>query len=621
MAQSQRVAQYNSDTEDETETIQEIPVSSNKRSKQNRKKWINFRTYEGKDQAMEKINSDGIWSISMTNITGEGKRVYYRCNQVKKRSKQCPVAIHLLYHNDNESVTMFITTNEHVHDQPRTTGIDEVSKSEICELFKMKFKPKRILEILAEKSLPIPTKQQLSNYISNLKNVLYGNVTISLGGLESWCRDNNSVPDDNDTPWVLAYEIEYQDEIGDEYDVEDDDEGDDEESSKFRFFVTTKRLLANTMLSNRIHADATYKLIWHGFPCLVIGTTDMDKHFHPYGFAVCSNEKQKDFEFVFNSLQEGATQNGYQMQTKELVLIADGSEAIRNAFTKVFGDENNVVMCWAHMKRCIDKKMHLVEDKNSHLEIMQDIETMQISRNSKQFQIATQLFLKKWKNESSFLEYFSNEWLLSKNGWHEGVQMYAPSTNNALEAVNRIIKDEYTLRERLVLSRFTVVVFDIVRKWSKERDPSNINAKIYKQEPTIQLKNWTDAYEWAKSKKEVISISSNNETRYYIPAGETVRLTDRYVNRYENGRFNTFDTFKSAQFGIWRVTLPHNTEEWRKGICTCPSFLKCYICKHIIGMSIRLKYCKPPPEAKNVEIGRKRKRGRPAKAKKALLKQ
>ena len=36
-------------------------------------------------------------------------------------------------------------------------------------------------------------------------------------------------------------------------------------------------------------------------------------------------------------------------------------------------------------------------------------------------------------------------------------------------------------------------------------------------------------------------------------------------------------------------------------------------------MSIRLKYCKPPPESKSVEIGTKRKRGRPSKAKKALL--
>lgn len=63
-------------------------------------------------------------------------------------------------------------------------------------------------------------------------------------------------------------------------------------------------------------------------------------------------------------------------------------------------------------------------------------------------------------------------------------------------------------------------------------------------------------------------------------------------------------------------TMPSNG---KKRTCTCPSSLKNYICKHIISMSIRLKYCKPPLEAKNIEIGSKRKRGRPAKAKKALL--
>ncbi len=65
----------------------------------------------------------------------------------------------------------------------------------------------------------------------------------------------------------------------------------------------------------------------------------------------------------------------------------------------------------------------------------------------------------------------------------------------------------------------------------------------------------------------------------------------------------------------------HTAGEWRSATCTCPSFLKNYICKHIIGMSIRLKYCKAPPEAKNVSIGTKRKRGRPSKAKKALVTQ
>lgn len=60
-------------------------------------------------------------------------------------------------------------------------------------------------------------------------------------------------------------------------------------------------------------------------------------------------------------------------------------------------------------------------------------------------------------------------------------------------------------------------------------------------------------------------------------------------------------------------------EEWRKAKCSCPAFLKNYICKHVVGMGIRLKRREPPPAAKTVPTEEKRKRGRPAKAKPALL--
>jgi hypothetical protein len=43
------------------------------------------------------------------------------------------------------------------------------------------------------------------------------------------------------------------------------------------------------------------------------------------------------------------------------------------------------------------------------------------------------------------------------------------------------------------------------------------------------------------------------------------------------------------------------------------------MCKHIIGLAIRLKAAKPPPAAKEIPRGQKRKRGRPNKSSKALI--
>jgi predicted nucleic acid-binding Zn finger protein len=67
-------------------------------------------------------------------------------------------------------------------------------------------------------------------------------------------------------------------------------------------------------------------------------------------------------------------------------------------------------------------------------------------------------------------------------------------------------------------------------------------------------------------------------------------------------RWNTFEQFKKREFSVWNVSLVAKSETWRAGTCTCPNFLKKYMCKHLIGMAIRWKLAKPPPAAKNVPI-------------------
>ena len=93
-----------------------------------------------------------------------------------------------------------------------------------------------------------------------------------------------------------------------------------------------------------------------------------------------------------------------------------------------------------------------------------------------------------------------------------------------------------------------------------------------------------------------------------------------------NCSWKTFDEFRNCAFGIWRVTIVTTdiNSIWKKNTCTCPSFFKKYICKHIIGIAIRTI-----PEirksirlaAKNLPLTAKRKTGRPALAKKALVRQ
>ncbi len=69
----------------------------------------------------------------------------------------------------------------------------------------------------------------------------------------------------------------------------------------------------------------------------------------------------------------------------------------------------------------------------------------------------------------------------------------------------------------------------------------------------------------------------------------------------------------------WSVTLSADKLKSLDGAYNCLAFFEKFMCKHIIGMAVRLNYYKLPTVAKGVKVGEKRRRGRPLKAKTALL--
>ncbi|CAF3862535.1 unnamed protein product [Rotaria sp. Silwood1] len=612
-----QVAEYESGTSDE-EVIEEQRAKNTKKKikKQGTKFWIKEKTFNNADEATASIKKE--WSKHYTNHTQNGRRIYYRCRKSKRRGVQCSAGICLLYHSDSDKVTMYKTEAEHDHVADDVHGIDLNVKQCIEELYKDGItKPKLILRALQSRQLKVPTYAQLNNYLAYYKRKKYGSYTISLGELDQWCQNNSNVPTDENQAFVVSYKILYDD--------EDEDEGEDDTNGNvFRLFISSVRLLNIGSAASHINADATYKLVWQGFPVLIVGTTDLNKTLHPFGLAVCSNEKTKDFEFIFNAVQIGMQKINKDLLKPE-ALICDAADAIKNGFRRVFGNSYDQIMCWSHMKRNIENRICHINDKDISKEMLEDIEMVQLCNSSTLFKLATTLFMKKWnynnkeKNQSvlDFLQYFDDEWLKSNSGWYEGIRLYTPSTNNALESTNRTIKDDGTFRERHMLSRFLTIASDIVRNWSIDRDPSSANPKQFATEPTITLQLWTSSYQWAKSNKKINCISNDSTKIYYIPARQLQSFTQTDLNRYKKQKFTTFNQFQKS-FDIWCVEMQDNSH-WKTSICNCPAFLKNYICKHVVGMSIRLKYCKPPPAAKTVPIGQKRRRGRPAKAKPALL--
>ena len=66
-------------------------------------------------------------------------------------------------------------------------------------------------------------------------------------------------------------------------------------------------------------------------------------------------------------------------------------------------------MCWAHMRKCVVRRLCLVDDKKVRTEIRDDINTLKLFKNKTTFEMATKLFLIKGANQERFVQYFSNE--------------------------------------------------------------------------------------------------------------------------------------------------------------------------------------------------------------------
>lgn len=302
---------------------------------------------------------------------------------------------------------------------------------------------------------------------------------MSFGTLEKWCEENSSMPDDETPPFVLSYEIDSS----------------DEDSVRFRFLVTSKLLLRSAIGAEKIHSDATYKLNWYGFPVLLVGTTDLYRKFHVFGVAVCTHETETDFRFVFGALKNGLIEKFNVVLTPKY-LISDAAKSIQNAFKGVFGENTTSIMCWFHMKKAV--KHHLesfVTDRRTRNTFWADLDHLQLAKSTKIFDIAADLFIPKWERISSdFTKYFTTEWLNKNRNWYEAYAKRVPSTNNALESFNRLIKDEQTLRERTDLNQFRVEMFGMIKQWSVEYD-AGLNI-INNDGPNIDTEMWTLGYQW-----------------------------------------------------------------------------------------------------------------------------
>lgn len=198
----------------------------------------------------------------------------------------------------------------------------------------------------------------------------------------------------------------------------------------------------------------------------------------------------------------------------------------------------------------------------------------------------------KW---TSFSIFFKKEWILKRARWYEGA---AP--NYGIEATYFKIKRERTLKKRLPVGKFLNGVLCLLEDWSKSRDPRSVNCIKFSEVRSITLDQWVTAHQWAVKNLKVLRLNHTNpdcKTFYTNSNKSNLPVTPNTVSIYQDtmGIWTSFEDFQHVYYSTWKIIINSKCLEASK--CNCPYFSKYLICKHVLGIQIRLNLVKPPEEA------------------------
>lgn len=341
-------------------TINPVPEIKRRRM---HKEWIHEKEFKNVDEARSAIQSEKCWSYHYLNNSSAGVRINYRCNLMKFRGTQCAAGVYLLFDSSDASIVhLYRADAEHTHadENNNENAVQRISgemETEIRSLFANKIKPKSILYQLVEKGFNPPTKSKLTNFLTKLRKEKFGSERLHFGTLKKWLIDSSAVPTDEHEPFIVAHTVHVDEE--------------DTENCTFKFFVSTQLLLKHAVGVVTIHTDATYKLVWQGFPILLVGTTDSDRKFHPFGICVCTNEQSNDFEFMFQSLK-AAVNDLFEFEIDPKTLVCDAGHSIHIGWKRVFPlHSEDIAMCWAHARRAVAKNISkYLKDTKSQVEFL-----------------------------------------------------------------------------------------------------------------------------------------------------------------------------------------------------------------------------------------------------------
>lgn len=453
-------------------------------------------------------------------------------------------------------------------------------------------KPLQIYNVLRSRSLKVRDKKQVDNYLKRRREKDHGPAAVSFNDLAEWCEEKSVPPEDPNQVYVLKHVI-------------------DVSLGRVCVVMSTKALQGVAKNAQIVHTDATYKLMWQGFPAILASVSDEKRQVFPVAFAVSSGETADDYEMVLRAMKEGVeTTSGEPFQPR--VVVADAAEAITLAAERVFPQALRRV-CWFHVRKSAEK--YLRKENEIRSSCLADLRVLQLATSAEQFAQVSAAMLQKWELKwpgAEFPANFRRQWLDKNSAWYEGFDSGSPSTNNGLESFNSVIK-RYTFRERLPVGQFLSFCEGMIKEWSldcADRRPF----QVARQPDTREFRDaWTYMQETATAN---VLVYGNT---WYLASGGRARLTTEELNEYlvAMNACADFDQYAEQRMAVWAVEATEGADVR----CNCPVGMKRGVCKHTIAVSVWDNRIEVPAVAQHSLVGQKRKRGRPSATATALMRQ
>jgi MULE transposase domain len=129
-----------------------------------------------------------------------------------------------------------------------------------------------------------------------------------------------------------------------------------------------------------LFCDATFKMVWQGFPVLVVETVEKSHQFQHIGIAVASLQlsNAENFLFFFQAVQSGVL-DIFSVNMDPKYVIADAAQAIFNCFPASFPN-GRVIMCWPNAKKNKVAKVRKLCEKQDLKQISEGISKLNLAK-------------------------------------------------------------------------------------------------------------------------------------------------------------------------------------------------------------------------------------------------